>query len=168
MGHSRQTRKNYYNFLFQCTILLLVSLILNSDIVTEMNVGISPQLSRYQWFGAILLSLNFWYSGVLLVSNVSYYINWSIIVVIFLSVVTFPFALFSIRGVEWLTGLNSTTSRSLVTIITLIVSILHSAALYLMPNWYDVSGRSLILAASWLTLFSATVLITSYSRTKFA
>lgn len=131
-----------------------------------MNIGIKPKLSAYQWLGVSLLSINFWYSGMVLISSVSYYLGFTVTVFLILSVLSYPFANISIRGVEWIMGLTPTTSKGAVIIITVVVSLLHCVALFLIPDWYDVTGFALFLASGWLGIFSLTVIATSYSRRK--
>lgn len=129
-----------------------------------MRLTIIPRLSYYQWLGLVLLSLNFWYSGVVLVSNINYYFGWNLMTFGLLCVLSYPIAVISIRGVDWILQLTPAQSQRVITIITVIVSTIHLIALYALTDWYQISGAGLILAIVWLGIFSITVLITSLKR----
>jgi len=123
-------------------------------------------LSRWQLLVLILLIANFWYSGVLLVSNISYYFEWSLFTVAILSALSYPVAVISIRGVNWVLRLTPQQSHRTVTIVTLAVTVMHIIALYTVSIWYQVSGTEIIFAAGWLSFFSITVLLASKRQFK--
>jgi len=123
-------------------------------------------LSHWQLLVLILLIANFWYSGVLLVSNISYYYEWSLFTVAILSALSYPVAVISIRGVNWVLRLTPQQSHQTVTIVTLAVTVMHIIALYTVSTWYQVSGPEIIFAAGWLSFFSITVLLASKRQFK--
>lgn len=86
-------------------------------------------LTRWQLLIMMLLILNFWYSGVLLVSNISNYVAWSFLVVLALSVLSYPIAVISIRGVNWVLHLTPQQSHTTITIVTIAVTVIHTIAL---------------------------------------
>lgn len=123
-----------------------------------INTKVSPPLTTYQTAGIFFLIINFWYSGVLLVANISYYLHWTPLVFLILSLSSIPLAYYSIRGVKWFLRLTTTQTTLVVSRITIAVTLLHILALYYIPSWYTVSGEALLLAEGWLLLFSITVL----------
>lgn len=122
------------------------------------------KLSPLQWLGLVLLIFNFWYSGVLLVSTISYYYEWSVLTLGILTVINYPVAVISIRGVKWILRLKPTQSHKVITIITLAVTIIHIIALNIVPDWYRVAGTGLMIATSWLFIFSMIVILVSHKR----
>lgn len=120
-----------------------------------MPPTILPALSPYQSMGMFCLILYFWYSGVLVVANIEYYIQWSVPACIIISICSAPLAYYSIKGVVWVLHLKTTQTTSVIGLVTITVSLLHILGLYFKPDWYTVSGKSLLLAGGWLCMFSA-------------
>ena len=126
------------------------------------------KLSLIQWVGLVLLSLNFWYSGLVIVRSITQYLGWSYFVLVTLCALGIPIAFFSIRGVRLMMQLTKEQTHTTVSIITGIVGALHVLSLYYAGAWYAASGRELVLVCAWLGVFSVTVLLVSYWSTGLA
>jgi len=121
-------------------------------------------LNRLQRLLIVLLIVNFWYSGVLLVANVDYYFEWNFLTLGIVCVLSYPLAVLNIRGVNWFLRLQPAQSHGTVTIMVLSVTVMHIISLLTLTSWYEVSGTGLILAFSWLLVFSFTVLLASHKQ----
>jgi len=127
-----------------------------------MSKRILPNLSKYQWFGVVFLSLNFWYTGILLVNAVQHYLYWSLSTLLLLCVLNVPFALLSIRGTVWILRLSTLQRHPTIILITFAVSALHIIAFLFFSPFYEVTGIERTHVEIWLTVFSTAVIVSSY------
>lgn len=110
----------------------------------------------------LLLSILFWVNGIRIVKIMNYYSYWGGVGSIIIFALSFPVALFAIKGVTKILKLAEKQVYPAIILIVALVGLLHGITLTYRPEMYRATGESLMFATAWIIWFSGATILTLF------